>query len=97
MTTKPRSKKTTGALVGAVVVLAAFGYLIWGGIGGNLVYFLTPKELLNKGSQAVGASVRLGGLVQAGTVKWNADTRELRFNITDEDNKLSVPVLSVVK
>jgi len=95
MTTKPRNKKTAGAILGAGVVLAAFGYLIWGGIGGNLVYFLTPNELLAKGSQAVGASVRLGGLVQAGTVKWNADTRELRFSITDEDNKSSVPVLSV--
>jgi cytochrome c-type biogenesis protein CcmE len=95
MTKKRLTGKTTGALVGAAVVLVAFGYLIWGGIGGNLVYFLTPKELLDKGPKAVGASVRLGGLVQAGTVQWNADTRELRFRISDTDDSASVPVLSV--
>ena len=94
MTKKRLSGKTTGALIGAAVVLVAFGYLIWGGIGGNLVYFLTPKELLDKGPKAVGASVRLGGLVQGGTVHWNAETRELRFSITDGDS-VSVPVISV--
>src|SRR2546429_947572 len=92
---KPRfSGKSTGALLGAAVVLLAFGYLIWGGIGSNLVYFLTPKELLTKGTKAVGASVRLGGLVQPGTIQWNADTRELRFRIMDEDS-VSVPVLAL--
>ena len=95
MAKKRLGGKTTGALLGAAVVLVAFGYLIWGGIGGNLVYFLTPKELLGKGPEAVGASVRLGGLVQAGTVQWNADTRELRFRIADTDDSASVPVLSV--
>ena len=91
---KKKSGKTVGAIVGAVVVLAAFGYLIWGGIGTNLVYFLTPKELLARGTSAVGSSVRLGGMVQSGTVEWNADTRELKFRIVDEDSA-SVPVLSV--
>ena len=94
MTRKRLTGKTTGALIGAAVVLVAFGYLIWGGIGGNLVYFLTPKELLDKGPKAVGASVRLGGLVHGGTVQWNAETRELRFSITDGDS-VSVPVISV--
>src|SRR2546428_5405458 len=88
------SGKRTGALLGVGVVLLAFGYLIWGGIGSNLVYFWTPKELLAKGTKAVGSPVRLGGLVQAGTIQWNADTRELRFRIIDEDSA-SVPVLSV--
>jgi cytochrome c-type biogenesis protein CcmE len=89
--TKP---KKVGAMIGAAVVLLAFGYLIWGGIGGNLVYFLTPKELLARGEKGVGANVRLGGLVEAGTIQWNADTRELKFRIIDEDSS-SVPVLSV--
>jgi cytochrome c-type biogenesis protein CcmE len=88
------SGKKTGALFGAAIVLIAFGYLIWGGIGSNLVYFLTPKELLAKGPKAVGASVRLGGMVQSGTIQWNSDTRELRFRIMDEDSS-SVPVISV--
>jgi cytochrome c-type biogenesis protein CcmE len=94
MTTKRMSGKKTGALFGGAIVLVAFGYLIWGGIGTNLVYFLTPKELLAKGPAAVGASVRLGGMVQDGTIDWNSDTRELHFRIIDEDSS-SVPVISV--
>jgi hypothetical protein len=37
------SKRTTGTLIGGTIVLAVFAYLVWGGIGTNLVYFLTPR------------------------------------------------------
>ena len=42
-------KKKVGAIVAAVMVLSSFGYLVYGGIGENLVYFLTPGELLAQG------------------------------------------------
>jgi cytochrome c-type biogenesis protein CcmE len=87
------SGRATGAIVGAAVVLLAFGYLIWGGIGENLVYFLTPTELLAKGNSVVDAPVRLGGMVEANTIEWNADSRELKFKLTDGDS--AVRVLSV--
>jgi cytochrome c-type biogenesis protein CcmE len=87
------SGKAAGGILGAAVVLLAFGYLIWGGIGENLVYFLTPTELLAKGTAVVNAPVRLGGMVEANTTTWNGDTRELRFRLTDGDR--AVPVLSV--
>ncbi len=93
MTRRGLSGRTTGAIMGAAVVLLAFGYLIWGGIGENLVYFLTPTELLAKGNSVVDAPVRLGGMVEANTIDWNADKRELRFKLTDGDS--AVPVLSV--
>lgn len=82
--------KSAGLLLGAAVVLVALGYLIWGGIGTNLVYFYTPTELLAKGSAAYDKSARLGGMVEAGTVVWSADARELRFGITDGDTTVSV-------
>ena len=50
-----------------------------GDIGKNLVYFWNPKKLIDKGSAAVGATVRLGGVVQTGTMKWDAKSLELRF------------------
>lgn len=68
-----------GALIGTVLVLSAFGYLVYGGIGENIVYFLTPEELLEKGEAAYDAPVRLGGMVVPGSVVWNAEAIDLRF------------------
>lgn len=71
------------AVAGVLLVLAAFVYLLSGSIGNNLVYFLTPGELAARGTGAVDEPVRLGGLVKAGTVEWNADALDLRFVIQD--------------
>ncbi len=51
------TKRSKGTVFGAVIVLAVFGYLVWGGIGQNLVYFLTPSELLAKGTTAFGSNL----------------------------------------
>lgn len=77
-------------IVGVVVILSGFGYLMYGGIGENLVYFLTPSELLAKGDSVVDAPVRLGGMVVPGSVEWNADDLDLRFRLTDGANQILV-------
>jgi cytochrome c-type biogenesis protein CcmE len=80
-----RSKKRPiGFIIGAIVVLAGFTYLLTGGISSNIVYFLTPGELLAKGASAYDAPVRLGGQVVPGTVRWDADALDLRFTVQDE-------------
>jgi cytochrome c-type biogenesis protein CcmE len=68
---------------GAVIIVGVFAYLLYGGIDQNVVYFLTPHELLAKGTRAIDAPVRLGGQVKPGSVKWNDATLDLRFTITD--------------
>lgn len=85
---KPR--RLAAKIVAAAVILGAFGYLAYGGIGGNLVYFLTPGELLAKGNTAVDVPVRLGGQIVPGSVVWNAQELDLRFRVTD--GKTEVPV-----
>lgn len=77
-------------LVGAVLVLAGFGYLVYGGIGNNLVYFLTPSELKAKGAAAIDSPVRLGGMVVPGSVTWNAEAIDLRFRMTDGKGTIEV-------
>jgi cytochrome c-type biogenesis protein CcmE len=86
------TRRTAGVLAGGAVVLLVFGYLVWGGIGENLVYFLTPTELLAKGTAAQGANLRLGGMVERGSVRWDPERRELRFRLKDDGH--SVEVLS---
>jgi len=75
--------KRAGLIVGLVVILSGFGYLLYGGLGENLVYFLTPQELLAKGTRAYDVPLRLGGQVVPGSVQWNAQTLDLRFKVTD--------------
>jgi cytochrome c-type biogenesis protein CcmE len=77
-------------IVGVAVILAAFGYLLYGGLAKNVVYFLTPHELLAKGTSAVNVPVRLGGQIKPGSVKWNDATLDLRFVITDGTSDVAV-------
>jgi len=85
-----KRNRKLGLLVGVVILLSGFGYLVYGGIGNNLVYFLTPSELQAKGASAVGAPVRLGGQVVPGTVVWDAATVDLRFRMTDGKSTIDV-------
>lgn len=90
---KKRGRVIGGALA-LVIVLGGFGYLLYGNIGDNIVYFLTPSELLAKGEKAFDAPVRLGGQVVPGTVKWDADALDLSFQLRDEDGEHMVAVQS---
>ncbi|MGH7470205.1 MAG: cytochrome c maturation protein CcmE [Longimicrobiales bacterium] len=70
-------------LMGAALVVGAFGYVMVGGIGDNLVWFLTPSELHAKGAAAYDRDIRLGGQVVPGSVLWDAHKLDLRFRVTD--------------
>jgi cytochrome c-type biogenesis protein CcmE len=85
-----RGRRKSFIIAGAVVIVAAFGYLLYGGLDKNVVYFLTPRELLAKGTRGVDVPVRLGGQVKPGSVKWNDTTLDLHFTITDGTSDISV-------
>jgi cytochrome c-type biogenesis protein CcmE len=87
---KVLKKKAVGGILAMVIILSGFGYLMYGGIGENLVYFHTPGELLALGSDAYEKPFRLGGQVVPGTVRWNADDLDLRFTLQDEDGVIEV-------
>jgi cytochrome c-type biogenesis protein CcmE len=85
-----KGKKAVGGGLALIIVLSGFGYLMYGGIGDNLVYFVTPAELLAQGDAAYERPIRLGGQVVPGTVRWNADALDLRFTLQDEDVHIEV-------
>lgn len=70
-------------IAGVATIVAVFAWLLFGGLQKNVVFFLTPKELLAKGSEGVGVPVRLGGQVKPGSTRWDANTLDLRFTVTD--------------
>jgi cytochrome c-type biogenesis protein CcmE len=70
--------------IGAVAVaLAALGVITAGGIGQNLVYYWGPTELHAAGDKAIGATIRLGGLVKKGTVTHPAGASGVEFDVID--------------
>jgi cytochrome c-type biogenesis protein CcmE len=86
-------RRTRWFAVGALAVAgAAFAIITAGGIGENLVYYWGPAELHAAGEKAVGASIRLGGKVAEGSVKYGGDASNLEFDV--EDGKAVVHVRS---
>ena len=77
-------------VVAGVIILGTFGFLLWGGLDKNVVFFLTPQELLAKGTRGYDVPVRLGGQVVPGSVHWDAQSLDLRFQITDGNGKVGV-------
>ena len=82
--------KRKPVLIGIAVIVATFAWLLFGGLRENVVFFLTPQELLAKGNDGVGVPVRLGGQVKPGSVQWNAETLDLRFTVTDGAREVNV-------
>ena len=81
-------RRPWGILALIAVVLVVIGYLAFSSVGTALVYYLTPTELLARGEAAVGETVRLGGLVEAGSVSGPAT--DLTFVVTDGGNRIEV-------
>jgi cytochrome c-type biogenesis protein CcmE len=70
--------------IGAVLVAAiAFVMIAAGGIGKNLVYYWGPTELHAAGDKAVGATIRLGGLVKEGSIVRGEGASGIEFDVID--------------
>jgi len=62
---------------------AALAYIAFGNMGKNLVFYWTPGEMLAQGSKAYGPTIRLGGVVQPGSLHWDAAHTHLTFRVAD--------------
>jgi len=86
---KPRHKRI--ALIAAgLAILAIAATLVLNAFRSNLVFFFTPTQVAaNEAPQ--GRNFRIGGLVEKGSVKRQADGVTVRFVVTDTAK--SVPVM----
>ena len=84
----PPRRRPWGIVVLVAVILVVIGYLAFSSVGNALVYYLTPTELVSRGEAAVGETVRLGGLVEAGSISGPAT--DLTFVVTDGDTAIEV-------
>ena len=91
MTDEQRRRRIL-AVVALLISGGVLAYLAFGNIGENLVYYWSPSELRESGDKAIGANIRLGGLVATGSVEREAGGLGLRFTVTD--GSASVPVVA---
>lgn len=76
------------SIVGAIVVLG--GFLVYGNLNNNLVYYLTPAEAVEqKADFGAGERFRLGGFVQKNTVTQTASG--VAFSV--ESDGVEIPVV----
>jgi len=81
----------------ALIVLAAGGAvaLALQAFQENLLYFITPSDLLVEKSTA-GKSYRLGGMVKQGSVQRAEGSMSMQFVVTDLEHELPVTYTGVV-
>ena len=78
----PRPRKWF-AFAALAVAAAAFAAITAGGIGQNLVYYWGPTELRQAGDKAIGATIRLGGLVKEGSLVTRPGGSTIEFDVID--------------
>lgn len=70
-------------IAGLLVIAAAVAYILTSSLSSNLTYFITPSEYARDEARYAGRTVRLGGVVEPGTVKYDKSTLQLRFVVSD--------------
>jgi cytochrome c-type biogenesis protein CcmE len=86
----PATGRRVFLVVALLIAAAALGFISFGNIGDNLVYYWDVGQLNSAGEKAVGATVRLGGVVKEGTVDWRPEENHLQFIITDGTEEVPV-------
>ena len=93
--TPDRGNRRLLLLAAAGAVAIAISVLAFGDVGENLVYYWSPTELHEAGPEAVGASIRLGGLVEQDSVSRGEDGLTLQFTVTDGTSQVDVRTTAV--
>ena len=85
---KPKHQRMTLTLLAIVAVAAAVLLAMWG-LRDRAAYFFTPEEVaIGKAQQ--GAAIRLGGMVEKGSIRQRTDGVTIDFVITDGSHDVPV-------
>jgi cytochrome c-type biogenesis protein CcmE len=84
-----RGKHLKYGIAGGIVLAALVG-LVYFGVRDSVVYFYTPTELSEQKSDVRGKALRVGGMVQDGSIRWDPQALLLTFALTD--GQATIPV-----
>ena len=91
---KPRQKRFALVAMG-LTSLGLAAWLVLSAFQDNLVFFFTPTQML-AGEAPKGKSFRIGGMVEAGSVKRQADGMTVAFVITDNAQRVNAQYRGVL-
>jgi cytochrome c-type biogenesis protein CcmE len=85
---KPRTRRL-GWILGGLAVLGIAAALVLNAFQSNLVFFFTPTQISAREAPQ-GRPFRVGGLVEAGSLKRESNSLTVRFRVTD--TRETIPV-----
>ena len=91
---KPKTQRLTLVAAALVAVLAAVLLAMWG-LKDRAAYFYTPADIA-AGKAASGKAMRLGGMVEQGSVAKAADAVTITFVVTDGEARTAVRFRGIV-
>ena len=90
-----RKRRRLYLVLGGLGTLAVVSALVLSAFSDNLVFFYSPSELRAKNVPA-GRMVRIGGLVETGSLEHEADGKSIAFKVTDGSQDVAVDYGGVV-
>ena len=77
-------------VIGALIIVGALSYIMYGGMQQAMVYFKMPSELKAEESSSRDKFLRMGGMVVKGSLQ--ADVQNLTYRFELSDGTASIPV-----
>ena len=90
----PRRRRMV-AMTGGLVCLVAATALVMTAFEQNMLYFYTPTQIA-AGEAPEGRRLRVGGLVEQGSVRRTPGSLEVRFDVTDLDQTITVAYAGIL-
>ncbi|MDD9951293.1 MAG: cytochrome c maturation protein CcmE [Zetaproteobacteria bacterium] len=78
--------KKTKLLAGGIIIIATILLMSVLSLQQNTVYFYTPSEAMAQKSSLSHKKIKIGGIIQKGSVDWQAPALSLRFVVTDTED-----------
>ncbi len=91
---KPRHQRMIWIAAG-VAALAVAVTLVLNAFQSNLVFFFTPSQIVS-GEAPKGKAFRLGGMVEEGSLKREANSTSMTFRVTDTAKTITVSYTGIL-
>src|SRR3954447_10736679 len=91
---KPKNQRLVLVSAALVAVLVAVLLAMWG-LRTRVSYYLTPADIV-AGNAVPGQAMRLGGMVEKGSVRREADGLTINFVLPDGEAETPVPCRGIV-
>jgi cytochrome c-type biogenesis protein CcmE len=83
-------QKRKRLLIGALVIVGALSYIMYGGMQEAMIYFKMPSELKAEETRSRDKFLRMGGMVVKGSLQ--ADVKNLTYRFELSDGAAAIPV-----